>query len=54
MEWNFFSLFHGEYTSKNFDDNKVATLHVKPGKINEICNVIKLHPSVSKRFADYC
>ena len=53
MEWNFSSLFHGEYTSKNFDDNKVATLLVKPGKINEICNVIKLHPSVSKRFADY-
>ena len=47
MEWtSFFSLFHAKYTSNNFDDNKVATLGVKPGKINELSNPIKLYPSV--------
>ena len=47
MEWtSFFSLFHAKYTSKNFDDNKVATLAVKPGKINELAKTIKLYSSV--------
>ena len=47
MEWtSFFSLFHAKHTSKNFDDNKVATLAVKPEKINELAKTIKLYSSV--------
>ena len=47
MEWtSFFLLFHAKYTSKIFDENKVATLGVIPEKINELSNAIKLYPLV--------
>ena len=47
MEWtSFFSLFDAKYTFKNFDENKVATLGIILGKINELSNTIKLYPLV--------
>ena len=54
MEWtSFFSFFYAKYTSKNFDDNKVAILSVKPGKSNELFNTKKFYPSVKKLSADF-